>query len=115
MNNRDRNFIDAKIKRRIEQVEQDIDRYLAAMDAADRTRSEAAQATTVRLKDKIEKLKQQDARTPGDGATTARRAHWLRKKASFAMPATHQRPVRASHDHCEPLRTRKRRLMPTAG
>ena len=59
VNNRDRNFTDAKIKRRTEQIEQSIDRYLAAMDTADRTQSEVAEAKTVRLKDKIEKLKQQ--------------------------------------------------------
>ena len=59
VNNRDRNFTDAKIKRRMEQIEQSIDRYLGAMDTADRTQSEVAEAKTVRLKDKIEKLKQQ--------------------------------------------------------
>ena len=44
MNNRDRNFTDAKIKRRIEQIEQSIERYLAAMDIADRTQSEVAES-----------------------------------------------------------------------
>ena len=57
--NRDRNFTDAKIKRRMQQIEQSIERYLAAMDTADRTRSEVAEAKTARLKDKIEKLKAQ--------------------------------------------------------
>jgi hypothetical protein len=50
---------DAKIKRRMEQIEQCIERYLAAMDTADRTQSEVAEPKAVRLKDKIEKLKQQ--------------------------------------------------------
>ena len=59
MNNRDRNFTDAKIKRRMEQIEQSIERYLAAMDTADRTQSEVAEPKTARLKDKIEKLKAQ--------------------------------------------------------
>jgi hypothetical protein len=36
-----------------------IERYLAAMDTAERTQSEVAEAKTTRLKDKIEKLKQQ--------------------------------------------------------
>ena len=44
VNNRDRNFTDAKIKRRMEQIEQSIERYLAAMDTADRTQSEVARA-----------------------------------------------------------------------
>jgi transposase len=59
VNNRDRNFTDAKIKRRMEQIEQSIERYLAAMDTADRTQSEVAEPKAVRLKDKIEKLKAQ--------------------------------------------------------
>ena len=59
VNNRDRNFTDAKIKRRMEQIEQSIDRYLAAMDTADRTRSEVPEPKVARLKDKIEKLKAQ--------------------------------------------------------
>src|SRR5664280_3323925 len=57
VNNRDRNFTDAKIKRRMEQIEQSIERYMAAMDTADRTQSEVAEPKAVRLKDKIEKLK----------------------------------------------------------
>ena len=59
VNNRDRNFTDAKIKRRMEQIEQSIERYLAAMDTADRTQSEVAEPKAVRLKEKIEKLKEQ--------------------------------------------------------
>jgi len=34
------------------QIEQSIDRYLAAMDTADRTQSEGAEARTTRLRDK---------------------------------------------------------------
>src|SRR5471030_2770740 len=59
VNNRDRNFTEAKIKRRMEQIEQSIERYLAAMDTADRTQCEVAEPKAVRLKDKIEKLKEQ--------------------------------------------------------
>ena len=43
----------------MEQIEESIERYLAAMDTADRTQSEVAEAKTSRLKDKIAKLKQQ--------------------------------------------------------
>jgi transposase len=59
VNNRDRNFTSGKLKARMEQIEQSIDRYLAAMDTADRTLSDVAEAKTTRLKDKIAKLKQQ--------------------------------------------------------
>ena len=59
VNNRDRNFTSGKLRARTEQIEQSINRYLAAMDTADRTHSEVAEAKTSRLKDKITKLKQQ--------------------------------------------------------
>ena len=59
VNNRDRNFTSAKLRARMEQIEQSIDRYLAAMDTADRTQPDVAEAKTSRLKDKIAKLKQQ--------------------------------------------------------
>lgn len=59
VNNRDRNFTSAKLKARMEQIEESINRYLAAMDTADRTQSEVAEAKTSRLKEKIAKLKQQ--------------------------------------------------------
>lgn len=59
MNNRDRNFTQGKVKARMQQIEQSIDRYLAAMDSADRAAPEVAEAKTERLKDKVEKLKQQ--------------------------------------------------------
>ncbi|AYC31803.1 IS1182 family transposase [Pseudomonas cavernae] len=59
VNNRDRNFTKAKLRARMEQIEKSIDRYLAAMDTADRTQSDVVEAKTSRLQDKIEKLKQQ--------------------------------------------------------
>lgn len=59
VNNRDRNFTSAKLRARMEQVEQSIERYLAAMDTADRTQPDVAEAKTSRLKEKIAKLKQQ--------------------------------------------------------
>ena len=59
VNNRDKNFTPNKIQRRMEQIEASIDRYMAAMDAADRQEGEVAQAKSARLKDKIASLKQQ--------------------------------------------------------
>ena len=59
VNNRDRNFTSGKVRARMEQIEQSIERYLAAMDTADRTQPDVAEAKTTRLKDKIVKLKQQ--------------------------------------------------------
>lgn len=59
VNNRDRNFTPGKIRARMEQIERSIERYLAAMDTADRTQSDVAEAKTSRLQDKLDKLQQQ--------------------------------------------------------
>ncbi len=59
VNNRDKNFTPYKIQRRMEQIEASIERYLSAMDAADRQEDEVARAKSARLKDKITALKQQ--------------------------------------------------------
>ena len=60
VNARDKNFTPAKLQRRIEQVEESIARYMAAMDTADRQEEgEAVSSKSVRLKEKIETLKEQ--------------------------------------------------------
>lgn len=59
VNSRDRNFTQGKVKARMQQIEQSIDRYLAAMDSADRATPEVAETTAERLKEKIETLKNQ--------------------------------------------------------
>ena len=59
VNNRDRNFTVAKMKRRLEQIEKSIDRYMAMMDTADRQEPEIAEARKARLGDKIKTLKEQ--------------------------------------------------------
>jgi transposase len=59
VNNRDRNFTRAKMQRRIAQIEENITRYLADMDTADRAEPEIAAIKTSRLRDKIAAMKQQ--------------------------------------------------------
>jgi transposase len=59
VNTRDRNFTKAKLKKRMEQVEASIERYMAALETADRQEGELAQAKSVRLKDKIAALRDQ--------------------------------------------------------
>lgn len=59
VNNRDRNFTTGKVRARVEQIEQSIARYLAAMDTADRAQPDIAEAKTSRIKEKLVKLKQQ--------------------------------------------------------
>jgi transposase len=59
VNNRDRNFTSAKLQRRMEEIESSINRYLDALDTADRQEPSVAQAKTARLQDKIAALKVQ--------------------------------------------------------
>lgn len=59
VNNRDRNFTSAKLQRRMEEIESSINRYLTALDTADRQEPTIAQAKTERLQDKIAALKEQ--------------------------------------------------------
>jgi len=59
VNNRDRNFTSAKLKRRMEEIESSISRYLTALDAIDRQESTASEPSAVRLEEKIAKLKTQ--------------------------------------------------------
>jgi transposase len=57
VNARDRNFTKGKLKRRIEQVEQSIERYLQSLDAADLQEGAVAEAKAERLKDKVAAMK----------------------------------------------------------
>ncbi len=58
VNNRDRNFTAAKMKRRMVQIEESVARYLRQLDSADRQESSPALAMrTQRLEEKIAKLK----------------------------------------------------------
>jgi transposase len=59
VNTRDKNFTRASIQRRMEQVEASIDRYMSALETADRHEGDVAEAKAVRLKDKIASLKAQ--------------------------------------------------------
>jgi Transposase DDE domain len=59
VNNRDRNFTSAKLKRRMEEIESSINRYLVALETADRQEPAIAKAKTERLQDKIAALKEQ--------------------------------------------------------
>jgi transposase len=59
VNNRDKNYTVAKVKKRIEQVDASITRYLAALDRADREEGDVAEAKSGRLKDKIAGLHRQ--------------------------------------------------------
>jgi len=59
VNNRDRNFTRAKLKRRLEDIDKSIDRYLAQIESADRLEASIAKSKTERLENKISKLKKE--------------------------------------------------------
>ena len=62
VNARDKNFTEAKMKRRLERIDQSIARYLSQLETADRHGDAVPEAKTARLKSKIEKLKEEIVR-----------------------------------------------------
>ena len=58
VNSRDRSFSRGSIQRRMEQIEASIERYLSALETADRQEGELAEARSARLKDKIASLRE---------------------------------------------------------
>jgi len=59
VNTRDKNYTPAAVRRRIEQAEASIERYLQALDAADRQDGEEAELRDDRLKDRLASLRRQ--------------------------------------------------------
>src|SRR5471030_1332617 len=59
VNSRDRNFTPAKVEARKKQIEESIQRYLDALDTADRTQPGEFVAKTDRIKDKLKTLREQ--------------------------------------------------------
>lgn len=60
VNNRDRNFTEAKMKRRMAQIEESVARYLHQLESADRQEASQAQAMKInRLTEKIAKLNEE--------------------------------------------------------
>jgi transposase len=59
VNNRDRNFTPHKLEQRMRQVEESIERYLSALETADRTQPVDVELKTARLQDKLTSLRQQ--------------------------------------------------------
>jgi hypothetical protein len=59
VNSRDRNFTPGKVDKRQQQIEQSIERYLSALETADRTQPAEVEAKTERLEEKIKTLREQ--------------------------------------------------------
>jgi transposase len=61
VNNRDKNFTPHKLEQRMKQIDESIERYLNALEIADRTQPSEAEAKTEGLKAKLDRLKKQMA------------------------------------------------------
>src|ERR1700752_3034201 len=61
-NARDKNFTEAKMKRRLERIDESIARYLSPLETSDRHGDAVPEAKVERLKGKIEKLKEEIVR-----------------------------------------------------
>ena len=59
VNTRDKNFTKAKLKRRLQQIDESIERYLGQIASADRREDEVSVNKSQRLKDKISALEQE--------------------------------------------------------
>ena len=59
VNNRDRNFTRAKLKRRLKDIDKSINRYLAQIESADRQEATQAKNKTEQLENKIGQLKKE--------------------------------------------------------
>lgn len=62
VNARDKNFTEAKMRRRLERIDESIARYLSQLETADRHGDAVPAAKVERLKGKIEKLKEEIVR-----------------------------------------------------
>src|SRR6267378_2294608 len=65
VNTRDRNFTQAKMQRRLAQIDESIARYLSQLDSADRQGEAVPEAKITRLKEKIATLRQEIQRLNG--------------------------------------------------
>src|SRR6202167_317124 len=62
VNARDKNFTEAKMKRRLERIDESIARYIAQLDTADRRGDAVPEARMVRFKDKSATLREETTR-----------------------------------------------------
>ena len=62
VNAHDKNFTEAKMRRRFERIEESVARYLSQLETADLRGDAVPEAKVARLKDKLAKLKQEVAR-----------------------------------------------------
>jgi len=97
VNARDKNFTEAKMKRRLERIDESIARYLSQLETADRHGDAVMEAKVARLKSKIEKLKEEIVRLNAINAEMMCSLRRLQSTAATAPPVFKARPGRARH------------------
>src|SRR5580704_2086061 len=83
VNARDKNFTEAKMKRRLGRIEESIARYMEQLETADRRGDAVPEAKVARFRDKIEKLNEEIARL---GAISAEMVKSEDKQISLTDP-----------------------------
>ena len=91
VNNRDKNFTTAKMKRRLEAVETKIASYLAELDEADQGEPDVTEAETEKLQEKISALKEKQQRL---------------KKLEAQMQEAPDKQVSLTDPDCRSMKTR---------
>ena len=134
VNARDRNFTPVTIRRRMEQVDASIERYLGMLDTADRQEGEAAELRTTRLTTRLDALRRQmreleameeavlwhrptgrsrsPTRTPARWRRPARERGW---SATTSRPRSIPPPTSSSRTRSSTSATIARRWRPWAG
>jgi transposase len=77
VNNRDKNFTPAKLKRRLQQIDKRIARYLGELDSADRAEPAVAEAKCAHLQEKIAAPDQQLSLTDRDARSMKARGNGI--------------------------------------
>ena len=91
VNNRDRNFTEAKMKRRMAQIEESVARYLHQLESADRQERSKARAMKIdRLHEKIAKLNEEMRRLK-QSINGARNNRTAKSRLLIQMPAPWRR------------------------
>lgn len=86
VNTRDKSYTPGAVRRRIEQAEASIERYLEALDAADRQEGDEAQLRGDRLKDRLDALRRQVRDLKAKAATGTDALTVLADRGYFSGP-----------------------------
>ena len=108
VNARDKNFTEAKMKRRLERLDESIARYIAQLETADRRGDAVPEARVLRFKDKIAKLRDEIARLSAINAEMVKSED---KQISLTDPDARSMATSASRSRREPRWALRRSML----